>query len=245
MRFKYARVSNSITFKPIFLRKYKLKELKEYPPEIPVVQFGMYTKTDYQFVNTRQGRVLVIWRGTDATRINKKRKNILKKNNIRNISIGKFISEDLTRWGIPFKEIPVSATELNISCEPRGDKIYCYGGYNKEIVDEVEKRLDIEIIRTNHKTFSREELMNAYKECFIGLRLTDHDGLPNTVMELGLMGRKSIYNGGTPHSIPWVGVDDICESIKKEYELRHEDNRQIHKDIFDFLNIHTKFLHYA
>lgn len=241
-RFLVARVSCSITFKPILLKKYGLSELKGGNQYAPLVQFGVYTKVDYRFLHRHRGKVLVVWRGTDATRITKERSVILKRKNLCHISIGKFISKDLDRWGIKYKEIPVSATSLDIKCYPRGDKIYCYGQYNADIVDEVEKRLDIEMIRTNCKTFSREELMNVYKECFIGLRLTNHDGLPNTVMELGLMGRRSIYNGGTPHSIPWTNIDDICESIKKEYKIRHKDNSIIHKDFYNFLNIGTDWL---
>ena len=82
-----------------------------------------------------------------------------------------------------------------------------------------------------------------YKSCFIGLRLTTHDGLPNTICELGLMGRRCIYNGQLPHSIPYSNADDIVESIEREFKSRNEDNTLIANDMYDYLNIGDDWLY--
>ncbi len=52
------------------------------------------------------------------------------------------------------------------------------------------------------KHYSREQLIaEIYPRCFLGLRLTMHDGGANGVQELGMMGIKSVWNGGSLASI--------------------------------------------
>jgi hypothetical protein len=76
----------------------------------------------------------------------------------------------------------------------------------------------------------------VYSQCFLNLRLTPHDGCPNTNIEMGLMGRRSIYNGDLPASIPWTSVDDICQNIMLEYSLREFSNNQVSKIYHTFVN---------
>ncbi len=95
---------------------------------------------------------------------------------------------------------------------------------------------DIPIIRAGYDTFTREELVSVYSQCFINLRLTPHDGCPNTNIEMGLMGRRSIYNGDLPASISWHSVDDICENILLEYSLREFSNKEVSKIYHTFVN---------
>ena len=54
----------------------------------------------------------------------------------------------------------------------------------------------------------------------MGLRLTNIDGLPNTVLEMGLMGRHCIHNGNTPNSLNYKSVEDIINHINNEYNNR-------------------------
>jgi hypothetical protein len=44
---------------------------------------------------------------------------------------------------------------------------------------------------------------------------------------MGLMGRKSIFNGNLPNSIKWNSVDDIYQNIMKEYNLRQLPNKHV------------------
>jgi hypothetical protein len=53
---------------------------------------------------------------------------------------------------------------------------------------------------------------------------------------MGLLGRRSIYNGDIPLSIKWAGVDDICKSIMQEYYSREYDNRDISDMTSIFVN---------
>jgi hypothetical protein len=92
------------------------------------------------------------------------------------------------------------------------------------------------IIRAGSDTFTREQLVDVYAQCFVNLRLTPHDGCPNTNIEMGLMGRRSIYNGDLPCSIRWNTVDDICQSIEREYLRRDKNNKQITTIYKQFVN---------
>ena len=50
----------------------------------------------------------------------------------------------------------------------------------------------------------------------MGLRLIDHDGLSNTVVEMGLMGRKTVHNGSVPACLRYRNIDDIFNHIEIE-----------------------------
>jgi hypothetical protein len=83
----------------------------------------------------------------------------------------------------------------------------------------------------------------------MGLRLTEHDGLPNTVIELGLMGRQSLCNAGTPASIPFDrnDVKNIAETIKQRIkdldgEINYGNQTDIAKQMRDFVNIGDEWL---
>ncbi|WP_214293423.1 hypothetical protein, partial [Escherichia coli] len=49
-----------------------------------------------------------------------------------------------------------------------------------------------------------------------------------------MMGRKSVFNGMIPNSIRWYGVDDICESIMREYDTRKSDSLDVAQSCFEF-----------
>ncbi len=50
--------------------------------------------------------------------------------------------------------------------------------------DEIEKIIDIPIIRVYYGMYKKSELNEIYKKCFVNLRLTNHDGCPNTNLEM-------------------------------------------------------------
>lgn len=226
------RVSTAITFfKDGFLSRYNLKEytLGDYP----VVMFGLYHQKDYEFYLNHKGKIIVVWCGTDAMLA---KKDILVKRHAKHIAISKFISNSLQ--GIEHIIYPVSPTKPVIDVRLPGEYIYHYGDkplYRPSWIPEIEKKTGISVLHAIHNTVPREKIKLIYEKCFIGLRLTDHDGLPNTVIELGLMGRRSIYNGGTPHSIPWKTIDDVCESIVKEKE-NLPDPVKVAYDWYQYIN---------
>ncbi len=205
----------------------------------PVVMLGLYNTPDYRFYLRHPERVTVVWRGSDSRKV----RDQVHQREARHIAISQQVHDSLKGFGVQSEIVPVTGVPLKKDVQPRGDKIYHYGNkekYGTEYLDEIEQRAGIEILRTHWGL--HEDISAVYRECFMGLRLTKHDGLPNTVVELGMMGRRCIYNGALPHAIPWSGVDDICESIEREYSLRHEDNTHIADDMYDYIDIGKEWL---
>ena len=111
-----------------------------------------------------------------------------------------------------------------------------------KFVDIIKKRTKHKIIEANHTTYKPDQLDEIYKSCFLGLRLTKHDGLPNTVLELGLMGRNCIHNGNIPNCLNYNTVEDIIQIINEEYKKREIKSKNIVDDVYDFLNIDNNWL---
>lgn len=226
----------------------KRYDLTDYTDSLkPLIMFGMYRYEDFEvLVNHMNRDITLVWQGMDARELPINWLLLLRRKNIRHIAISHWISESLTAYGIESELLPVSATIDNLYPVTRGNNIYLYYSddspssvayYGADMIPEIEHRTGLKVLTAKHGEYGREGLMNIYRECFINLRLTTYDGCPNTNLETGLMGRRSIFNGHIPHSIPWQSIDDICASIMAEYETRHADNGHISTDISNFLKI--------
>lgn len=209
----------------------------------PLVIFGMYNRKDYKVLCRHKGEVIVVWQGMDAKYIPTDWHEKLK--SVKNIAISKWISDSLLNYNIHHSIKYISATKPIANNYKNGDAVYFYSSnlsqdsanyHGEYMLNEIRERTGLEIIRATYSTFSKDELQEVYKRCFLNLRLTQYDGCPNTNLEMGLMGRKSIFNGNLPHSIKWKTVDDICESIMREYRHRHQDNLHITNDFLNFIN---------
>lgn len=175
------------------------------------------------------------------------------KKNIKHISVSSFISSDLKKAGIKFKFVPlVSADMSGIATEPLGDQIYTYipksryDFYGGKIVEKLKKKCKYKInISTRFNRYTHNKLMGIYKRSFCCLRLTKHDGLPNSVVEMGLMGRKAIYNGDTPNSIKWNKkyINKIIENIEIEAEKIGTVQKNVSDDMRKYINVGDKWLY--
>lgn len=246
MEIEHIKFSGSMSFfKDRVIEKYGLKPVTSLTQ--PCVLWGAYTKADYDFIRLHKAPVILVFRGADATQIKKFNKNLLKIP-VKVYAPGIFVSNTLTKYGVDHEILPLTGCPIDIDVEPRGDHIYHYGNikgtsyYGNHLLEGIEKRTGLKVIKAHKNTYTREGLFDVYRQCFIGLRLTLHDGLPNTVLELGMMGRRSIYNGDIPHSISWQGINDICDSIMQEYKHGDKDNERISRDIKNHINIGKEWL---
>ncbi len=234
---RHARVSESLRFfKDRFFRRWGFSEARD---DMPVVMFGMYKKRDATFFNNHKAHVTLVWGGTDAS------KNHVLKREAKHIALSSCIQRRLRERGIESEVVPISVSEPHMNIQPMGDKIYHYGKgekYGEQYVDEIEKNTGIEVIRAHQKLYKPSEMPSVYRKCFIGLRLTPRDGLPNTVVELGLMGRRCVFNGDLPGSIPWKGVDDICKNVLQQYDNRWKGYAHIAQQMYDHINISDQWL---
>ena len=116
-----------------------------------------------------------------------------------------------------------------------GDKIYTYSGFkngwnlNSDFIKEIQKNINFEIITTNHlniKDYHEINYLktNFYDKSFLCINLTSGNGL-STAIELGLMGRKTIFKNSThnaiqrldfPNFISYDNIEDIIKIIEGE-----------------------------
>ena len=248
MRIQYGRVSNGLNFfRDSFMRNYNLMPCVR--QNQPCVQFGMYRNEDYEFYLRHRAPLLVVWCGSDSMvpRLTGMRIRMLQSRAHKHIVTHDFGSADLTNVGIPHRVVPITPARLDYPVVPRGDNVYFYSTgpghyrdrmYGRKYLAEIKEHIgDINIIEADQHTYNKEELREVYKSCFIALRLTKHDGVPTTVLEMGVMGRKSVFNGSVPHNIHWKGAEDIAATILREYATRKQDNTHIAEDIKNYLNI--------
>ena len=197
---------------------------------------------------------IIIWRGSDIIKMRNKLKIIKKKKNVYHIAISSFIMNDLNSVGIPYVFIPLVGADVeDFKPAPLGDEIYTYVPfnsnkhnirYNLEMITKIKKKCKYKINIIKKQQYSRKKLIKLYKRCFCGLRLTKHDGLPNQVIEMGLMGRRSFYNGDIPTSIKWSNnnVNQIIENIDEESKkIGTIDNRVVLK-IKKYINVGEQWL---
>ena len=238
-------------FKVSFLAKYGLKEYRHM--DRPAIFFGCYTKQWYH-LQVHQSLAVVIWAGTDAynLRFNPKFCKFLQEHvgRIFHVSISKYIEDDLKMAGLPFRTLPITPhTYHGIKPSASGQCVYVYMPevrqefYGMPIIKELRAKMpDIVFKHASINTYSRLELMRrVYPSCFIGLRLTQHDGLSNTVVEMALSGKRSISNAGYPCTIPWTDVDSIIQAIRQE-KANPPDPEHIAKTMRKWLNIPDNWL---
>ena len=204
------------------------------------VFMGMYRQEDLETLATHLGGSTIVWFGSDAKDLPEDWIKFVKDS--VNIAVSQQVVDTLASKGIEAIWCPINAVNPDQwPCISNGDKIFWYSGnapeyYGEQLINEIRERINIPIIRAGHDTFTKSELYQVYSHCFLNLRLTPHDGCPNTNIEMGLMGRRSIYNGDLPASIPWQSVDDICQSIMREHSTRHAENSYISKIYHNFVN---------
>jgi len=203
------------------------------------VFFGMYREEDYlKIVLHNPSHAIIVWFGSDALNLPTEWIGYLKLST--NIAVSKQVQATLKAKGIDSIYYPINAViPSHYANIPNGDNLFWYYGnapefYGLELIDEIEQRLSIPIVRVGYNALSKDALINVYKQCFLNLRLTPHDGCPNTNIEMGLMGRKSIYNGDLPCSIKWDSIDSICNTIETEYQNRKNDNTIISQEFINF-----------
>lgn len=241
------RISDSIRGFP-FLKQWGVGEYKY--PDKPAIFVGCYNPPeDFKTIMSHKALGVLIWGGTDAEMIAAEKLRKLKaKTNIKHVAQSGFIARDLERAGIPYKRFPITTVPRVMDPSPLGDHVYCYAPrtrwefYGGPVLNKVMKLLpDQKFIVTVPRQHSKERLFELYKRCFIGLRLTRHDGLPHTVVELGLRGRRCVFNDDIPGAIPWKNAKDIVRIINEE-KVRTPGTTKVALDMYDFLDVSLDFL---
>jgi len=239
-------------FKPHVFRKYGFKEYVN--PKLPVVFWGCYPSGRRKLIS-HTGLAVVVWRGSDAMNSLKDAsfvKWLQAHPNIHHVAISNFIERDLDKAHLPYASLPITSMDYtHCKVMPRGTMLYMYGAtndgalikYQAELSREVSLKTGIALHTAHKESFPRNMLINSlYRDCFLGLRLLSHDGLSNTVVELGMCGRNVVYNGATPNALSWRDTKDIIQLVQSEFAHRKEHNEQIAQDMSNFINIGYEWL---
>ncbi len=257
--FENIYISKSIIFfKDIILQTYP--HLKyEYHKNKPIIFFGMYEKEEFELLKNHKSKCLIIWGGSDAIKIRKKKNdwrtlNRIFKNQSKvfHIAQSKWISDDLKLLKLKHKCLTwYSLEKSKFKCTEKGDSIYIYlpnKWYGNELFVELKEKLNgkYEFIigggnMGKEKKLSYDKMPETYSKCFIGLRLVPHDGLGSTVQELGLMGIKCVHNGNSPSALNYKNIDDIIKHIENEAKTIGLKDEELSKKVDEYLTIPDNF----
>jgi hypothetical protein len=223
MRVDQASVAPALNFfKDNFLKKFKLNEYSDINK--PAIFFGAAHNSD--LINQHQGIKIILPSNPDDYP------------NINNYQNTFFICSDNYNLpaDIPRKSLTPEIKDYNLfTPNILGDKIYFYSGFKNgwdkshSLVNEIQKQINYEIITTSHENlkdyYNLSDLKSQfYDKCFLNLNITGEGNGLSTVIELGLMGRKTIFKPFSnniqriefPNFIYYNTLEDIFEIIKNE-----------------------------
>jgi len=252
MRITQANVTAKF-FRDSFMAKFGMTQYVS--RKHPVIFFGCYRK-NFDAVFRHRALCVIIWAGSDSLNLLREPAIVdafKRKRNIKHISISNFISSDLARVGLPYIYLPIVPFDnSSFKPVPLGTKVYVYSAhlkpelYGASLVKKVISNFPgIDFITLHAQppaSVSRDKIHTIYAQCACALRLTEHDGLSNTVIEMGLMGRRCIWNGIAPNSIPWKNIIDICYKLENELKRPKTIDLALAEKVRKFIDIDTKFL---
>lgn len=228
------RIEQAFVGLEFFVRPWMAKwGMKPYDnPLDPAVFYGLADKAHFEAIYKHIGLVVICWSGKDAQEMRKiapflKRMGWFRENQ-RHVAISPWISDDLKACGIPHWRAPSCATYPDrFDLAPRGEAVYMYkpghyrygGSESAELFERLSSEFEV-ITTASCSDVPHEQMADVYRKCFCGVRVLDHDGLSNGVLEMGLMGRRVVYNGWAPNAIPYPNVAGAVEAVRHESRYR-------------------------
>lgn len=224
-----------------------------------ILYFGCYNQSDIKHIMNNRGEVVIYWAGSDITIARKMGWKF--KPSIRHATGTELAARELAKMGIKAVVRPVAEIDpKKIPLMPMGKSVFCYlpgkrrEFYGYHTIKAVAARLpNVKFILTRYaprsKPFSNAEvhtlvnfptLSELYKKSVCCIRPTRHDGMSQTIFEVGLAGRRTAH----PHKNGWgvlcttVGqyVKFIQNELKEKKPHIEERNKVIAKvNNFDFL----------
>lgn len=227
------RTSKTIaSFHENFKKKFNFEEYTD--KARPVLFFGLYGKNDWKEIANHTGGKIIWFAGSDSsillTEWKEGRTDLSFLNGATIVSESDWISRDLDEMGLNYKKISLLMDDLyKWKACPLGTALYWYRAntskHGKDLCAAVRRAIpDLEIITNDLLSVPKEEMPSVYAKCFAGVRPVEHDGQSQTVAEMALMGRVSLYNGSGPFSCGFSDINSLIEHIK---ELRCGYNEKV------------------
>mgnify|MGYP003627374869 CR=1 FL=1 len=218
-------------------------------PDKPAFFFS--TRSIEKIMTTHKGPAVLIV-NNDIRPVENNLEWVKNRKNLYFISTSKLMSTYLDGLGIKYIEFPFSIAKIsNVNVKPKGKSIYVYGdgpnsnfyGYHiiKRLIKNNFPSLNIIYAKYGQSmppfiNYTREELDKVFDNVFLGIRLINFDGLSATVVDLGMRGIKTIWNGGTPSALSYSSERDIINHIKNEYKKVGTSDHLLSQTVFNFLN---------
>ena len=238
----------------------------------PAFFYGLLTEKSFEILKNHKSLAVIIFTGMDASiRLHSYKVSRIfslvreHPDRYKCVAISTFIEQSLQRAGLRYHKFPFFPIELSkFHAVPKGKGIYVYGlpdivYHNDVVINEIMPRFpDIPFLFVAHMGTQRFKLPKPYQHyqrrtllkriypsCFLAIRLTEHDGLAGSVQELGAMGIRSVWNGGTPSAISYKNVEDVIRIIKEERKTIGTIDHALSQRVKQFLTIPKKFYHVA
>ena len=216
----------------------------QYDINKPTIFFGFYSINDVNKINNHIGDKYIMFGGNDCNLNSTHRIKMLNSLNFTDNVFFISTSNDMfnrlvsikKQYNLTNKIFKSNLNLLNINVWNKinilENNVYVYDGfmertevYSSDICDNVidilrqKYKKKINFIRTSDfKSFiSQQELFKIYQKCFIGIRLTYHDGSAQTVLEFEKCNIPIIHNQSN-YGIKWNNEHDIVQTIEKEYK---------------------------
>jgi glycosyltransferase involved in cell wall biosynthesis len=209
-----------------FLSQHSLLSFQQHNPV--ALFFGLYDNRDIETLEKFQGLKFVMFGGSDCNiELKNRKKNVDRIKKIPNLyylSISPDIQQRLNNLNIQNTLIELNLVDKTIfkPVSQKGKKIFIYNGlnkcmeniYGKEIYTRlIKEHPEYEFVLSNQLNIPYNQMPNKYAECFIGLRLTQHDGNANMVQEMEAMGIPVVHNHSN-YGLKWKNYDDIVNYIR-------------------------------
>jgi hypothetical protein len=222
MRITQGYVSKSVADFP-FHQVYGLDDYND--KNQPCVFFGAYRYEDRILINhhNNHGKGLIFWTGQDA--LNNSWIPYVMPNVTAHLKVHKLFTDN----GKQCKLVKPAAFLNTVNPQTLGKKIYAYcpssapDYHGKKLIDEL-RCGGYEIIIGDGQ-FTQDQWRNGqadfhYKDCFIGLCLSEFAGGGGSIIEMGLRGMKVVTNVfDLPNCISWNSIHDIVTAIEQESQF--------------------------
>jgi hypothetical protein len=243
-----------------FKIKYGLRNYDPMEHHEPAIFYGMYNKNHHNMLMRHTGLAVVIWAGSDSITIPPYLSKwcIENKHRVFHLAYSHWIKADLDKAGIKYIEKPIFGLgfdEFKYTGRT-GPNIYHYYAhkerkefygytYLKKIADE---NPGLSFSFSQFGQYKRDQLQAVYDSCFLGVRLTWHDQMALSVVEMGLLGKRSIFNGNLPCAIPYKDNDEVFRLIKQYWadppppdpklaqemrEFTYDDEKWLNTEFYD------------
>ena len=217
------------SFRDRFMNYFRFTEITSTTE--PCVFFGVYTDYDLQILLKHDGLKYIIWGGEDANYNNEHARVTLNEikylHNVVHLAISKCIYDRLLNQGVSSILVELNMIDKTlfqtVPSSDLGKCIYIFNGqtpgreyvYGKSVYEEVMRSLPkYKYILSNQTAVEHNLMPNVYKQCFIMLRLTTHDGNANSVQECEAMGIPVVHNQ-SDYGLKWKSVNDVISYISR------------------------------